>query len=145
MLTGYLHIKPQIRVASSALQWRAVCASGPGGQNVNKVASKVELRVALADLEGFDEKIRLRLQQLAGAKINRQGELIITSARTRDQIRNRHDALDKLQMLLMRAQEQPKKRKPTKIPQGVTRRRLADKRANADKKRQRGRVGSDSD
>lgn len=123
-----------VRVPAAAITWRAVRSSGPGGQNVNKVASKVELRVALACIEGLDERTAARLRALAGARLTDGGELVITSTKTRDQGRNLADALAKLQALLQAAQALPRPRHATRPTRGSVERRLAAKQRRADAK-----------
>jgi ribosome-associated protein len=127
VIEGPLIAEPALRVPMWALRWRAVRASGPGGQNVNKVASKVELRVAVACIEGLTEQTEGRLRALAGARLAASDELVITSARTRDQGRNLDDALAKLQALLEAVQRQPRPRRPTRPTRGSVERRLAAK------------------
>lgn len=134
MIEGPLIAAPALRVPAWALRWRAVRASGPGGQNVNKVASKVELRVALACIEGLTEATVARLRALAGTRLVGSDELVITSGRTRDQGRNLADALAKLQALLEAAQRRPRPRRPTRPTRGSVERRLAAKQKRADTK-----------
>src|SRR5512134_180576 len=90
-----IRIAKGILVPSAALEWRAVRSSGPGGQNVNKVASKVELRVDLGAVTGLSAPARARLQALAAARLDAEGRLLVTSQRTRDQLRNLEDAREK--------------------------------------------------
>ena len=92
-----------VHVPAAAIEWRAVRSSGPGGQNVNKVASKVELRVDLSAVSGLDDAARARLQALAAARLDATGRLLVTSQRTRDQLRNLEDARAKVQKLVERA------------------------------------------
>lgn len=127
MIEGPLIAAPAVRVPAWALRWRAVRSGGPGGQNVNKVASKVELRVALACVEGLNERSIARLRALAGARLTDGGELVVTSDRTRDQGRNLDDALGKLQALLEKAQIEPRPRHATRPTRGSVIRRLGDK------------------
>ena len=128
---------PGVRVPAWALRWRAVRSSGPGGQNVNKVASKVELRVALACIDGLTEKTGARLRALAGARLTLGDELVVTSTLTRDQGRNLDDAVTKLQQLLERAQALPRPRRATQPSRGSVRRRLEGKAQTGAKKRGR--------
>jgi ribosome-associated protein len=92
---------------------RAARASGPGGQNVNKVASKVELRVALDRVVGLDPSARTRLLALAAGRLDADGRLLVTSQRFRDQPRNLEDAVEKVRALIARALRPPKPRRPT--------------------------------
>ncbi|MEZ4451199.1 MAG: alternative ribosome rescue aminoacyl-tRNA hydrolase ArfB [Nannocystaceae bacterium] len=134
-----------VRVAASAMRWRAVRASGPGGQNVNKVASKVELRVTLSDVEGLDAAALSRLRRVAGRFLNDEDELVITSVRTRDQGRNLADAHGKLQALLERIAAPPRPRRPTKPTAGSRARRLGAKRRQGQKKADRRQDGRDDE
>ena len=114
-----------VRVPAAAITWRAVRSSGPGGQNVNKVASKVEVRVSVAAIEGLDEAARARLGRLGRRWLTVDGELVITSDRTRDQARNLEDARGRLAELLLRAATPPRPRRKTRPTAGSVERRLA--------------------
>ncbi len=131
-----------IRVAPSAMHWRATRSSGPGGQNVNKVASKVELRVSITDIEGLQEEMLLRLRSIAGRFMTTGDELVITSTLTRDQARNLADAHSKLITLLEHAGRRPRRRRATKPSRAAKARRLTEKRHAGEKKRSR-RIRSD--
>ena len=98
-----IRIARGILVPESGIEWRAVRSSGPGGQNVNKVASKVELRVRLDAVSGLSAPARARLAVLAAGRLDADGRLLVTSQRTRDQVRNLEDARDKVQKLVERA------------------------------------------
>lgn len=137
MLLGELIAPPGVRVPAWALRWRAVRSSGPGGQNVNKVASKVELRVAMACIHGLTAKTGARLRRLAGGRLNAADELVLTSTLTRDQGRNLDDAVAKLQRLLEQAQALPRPRRATRPGYGAVQRRLGEKKRLGDKKRGR--------
>ena len=123
-----------VLVPESALRWRAVRSSGPGGQNVNKVASKVELRVSLDSIAGLTPGARERLERLSAGRRDARGLLLITSQRTRDQSRNLADALDKLRELIGRAVPEPRKRRPTRPTGGSREARLRSKRRDAERK-----------
>jgi len=127
-------------VPEAALTMRAVRSSGPGGQNVNKVASKVELRVDLERVEGLPEAARARLLSLARARLDADGRLLVTSQRTRDQRRNLEDARDKVRTLVRRALVPPRRRKPTRVSAGAIAARLDLKRQHGQRKRLRGAV-----
>ena len=113
-------------------------ASGPGGQNVNKVASAVQLRFDLRRSRSLPEPVRLRLARLAGRRLSQDGVLVITAQRFRSQDRNRQDALDRLVALIRRAAEPPRPRRPTRPSAAARERRLAAKSRRARLKRERG-------
>jgi ribosome-associated protein len=123
-----LVINDRLRIAESEFAWSFVRASGPGGQNVNKVASKAVLRwpvVASSSLPS-DVKTRLLIQQRS--RLTTEGELVITSQRFRDQERNREDCLAKVRQLVVNALMPPKPRKRTKPTRGSQEARLRAKR-----------------
>jgi ribosome-associated protein len=113
-----LRVTEAVIIPETDLSWRAVRASGPGGQNVNKVSSKVELRLDLDATRALDDATKARLGG---------GEIIVTSQATRDQAKNLADARAKLAALLARALHRPKPRKPTRPTAGSRKRRLEAK------------------
>jgi len=123
-------------IPAGDLSWRAVRSSGPGGQNVNKVASKVELRFDLDGTRALDDETKTRLRALAGTRLA-GGEVIVTSQAARDQKQNLDDARAKLADLIARALHRPKKRRPTKPTRGSVERRLAGKQRRSMLKSQR--------
>jgi ribosome-associated protein len=128
-------IRPGVIVPADALSIRAVRASGPGGQNVNKVSSKVELRVEIDRVDGLDEAARGRLRQ--AAPLDAEGRLLVTSQLTRDQRANLEDARDKVRTLIERALHVPRRRRQTRPTRGSVERRLSDKKKRTEVKTHR--------
>jgi ribosome-associated protein len=120
------------------LQWAYVQSSGPGGQNVNKVATAVQLRFDVAHSASLPEEARKHLARLAGRRFTQDGVLIIEAKRYRTQEKNRQDALKRLADLLQKASEKPKTRRKTKPTQASQQQRLAKKRRRSEVKRLRG-------
>ena len=132
-------VTDSVRVPERALTMRAVRASGPGGQNVNKVASKVDLRVDLDAIEGLTDPARDRLRALAGRRLDADGRLQITSQVTRDQTRNLEDAREKVRALVAAAMREPKRRRPSRPTAAARERRIESKKRRSATKRLRGR------
>jgi ribosome-associated protein len=138
-----IRIAKGILVPEAAIEWRAVRSSGPGGQNVNKVASKVELRVDLGGVSGLSAPARARLRAIASPRLDAEGRLLVTSQRTRDQLRNLEDARDKVKKLVERAMKAPRPRRITQPSRAAIERRLRQKRARSVVKRVRQAPGDD--
>jgi len=112
-----------VRVPARALTVRAVRASGPGGQNVNKVATKIDLRVDLDAIEGLTDGARARLRTLAASRLDADGRLVMTSQAERTQAANLEDARDKVRRLVRAALVRPRHRTATSSPPCVRRHR----------------------
>jgi ribosome-associated protein len=121
-------ITASVIVPADAWSWRATRSSGPGGQNVNKVASRVEVRVDLARVEGLSLDAHRRLLVLAKNRLDAEGSLLVTSQLTRDQSRNLEDATDKVRRLIASALVAPRVRRPTKVKRSAIERRIAGKK-----------------
>ena len=137
-----LFVTPRLTIPAGELEISFARSGGPGGQNVNKVSSKVDLRWNPATSAALGEDDRAWLLQKLRSRLTGDGTLIVTSTATRDQIANRADAMSKLALIVAAALDRPKPRKPTRPSKGAKRRRLADKRHHAEKKANR-RGGSD--
>jgi ribosome-associated protein len=138
-----LNVQAGVVIPGAELSWTAVRSSGPGGQNVNKVASKVELRFDLAGSVALRPEAKARLRALAGKRVDSEGQLRVVSQRTRDQARNLEDAREKLAALIAAALVVPRNRRPTKPTRGSQRRRIDEKRRESGKKQLRRRVSAD--
>jgi ribosome-associated protein len=138
-----IRIDEAVRVPAHALHVRAVRASGPGGQNVNKVATKIDLRVDLHAVEGLSEDARERLSWLARHRLDAAGRLVVTSQLTRTQARNLEDARDKVRDLVAAALVRPRARRASRPTAASRERRLTVKKQRSSVKRLRGRPESD--
>ncbi len=132
-----LVVTANVTIPARDLSWLAVRASGPGGQNVNKVSTKVALTFDLAGTAALEPATKARLAEAFPSYVDGRGQLTVTSQATREQPRNLEDARSKLREMIARALVVPKKRKKTRPTKGSQRRRLEAKHHQGDKKRDR--------
>jgi ribosome-associated protein len=132
-----LRINHRIAIPASELNFTFVRSSGPGGQNVNKVNSKAQLRWCVTASAGLPEDVRVRVLAKYRQRINDRGELVLVSQRYRDQGRNMADCLTKLREMIAVVAVPPKRRKKTAPSRGAKESRLRDKREKSEKKRRR--------
>jgi ribosome-associated protein len=138
-----IEITDQISIDPRELQETFMRASGPGGQNVNKTDSAVQLRFDARHSAALSNAVFLRLKPLAGRRMTRDGIIVITANRHRTQEANRRDAMDRLVALIREAAQPPKYRRPTKPSKGAKQRRLDSKRHLGIMKKGRGKVSRD--
>ena len=123
-----IRITDRISIEEHELEERFVRASGPGGQNVNKLSTAVQLRFDVRRSPSLAADVRMRLERMAGRRLTRDGVLVIIAQRHRTQGRNRQDALDRLKELIQAASIAPTPRRPTRPTRGSKERRLASKK-----------------
>jgi ribosome-associated protein len=133
-----IRITPRIAIDDGELHFDFVTSSGPGGQNVNKVASAAQLRFDAAASPTLTETVHRRLSVLAGRRMTRDGVIVIHAQRFRSQEQNRRDAIERLVELLREAATPPAFRRKTRPPRAATERRLEGKRHTAARKKNRG-------
>lgn len=133
-----LVVSPAVVIPDAELAWTAARSSGPGGQNVNKVASKVELRFDFAASGALSAPVKARLRALATSRLDAEGRILVTSQLTRDQSRNLEDARQKLAELIRAALVVPKRRRKTQPSRAAKQRRLNEKKRQSEKKQSRG-------
>jgi ribosome-associated protein len=124
-------VNARLHIPEDEFEWSFVRSSGPGGQNVNKVASKAVLRWNVAASPSLPDEIKSRFRAQQANRITTEGDLVLTSQRYRDQERNREDVLDKLRAMLVAAAVRPRRRKKTKPSRAAKERRLQAKRRRA--------------
>lgn len=140
-----IEITPDIAIDENEISEEFIRASGPGGQNVNKVATAVQLRFDVAGSSSLPDDVRQRLVDLAGKRLTADGTLIIDARRFRAQERNRRDALERLIKLIRLAAKKPKKRRKTKPSAASVEQRLTEKRHRREVKKGRRAVRSFDD
>ena len=132
-----LRITPSLAIDEDEISFDFVTASGPGGQNVNKVASAAQLRFDAANCAALNQALRERLRRIAGRRMTKDGVIVIQAQRFRSQEQNRRDALDRLVTLLASAAVAPKPRRKTRPTRAAKERRLTAKRHQSERKRTR--------
>jgi len=135
-----IYITKNISIDENEIQEDFVRASGPGGQNVNKVSTAVQLRFDVKHSPSLPEEVRQRLMEIAGHRLTTEGVLIIDARRFRHQERNRQDALNRLKELIRKAAHKPKKRLDTQPTLASRQKRLESKRLHSQKKQLRERI-----
>jgi ribosome-associated protein len=132
-----LDVSPRIRIPCGEFSWSVARSSGPGGQNVNKVNSKVILRWSLAESQSIPGDVRDRFVTAYRRRMTNEGDLVLSSERFRDQLKNVGDCLEKLRELLHSVATAPKPRRAVKPTKASKRRRVADKRERTETKERR--------
>jgi ribosome-associated protein len=133
-------VTPALALDERDIQERFIRAAGPGGQNVNKVSTAVELRFRLGGHTELPEDVRARLEKLAGRRLTLDGEIVIRADEHRTQERNRAEALARLVALVEQAAHRPKPRRKTRVPKAQKLKRLEGKARRGDVKAKRGKV-----
>jgi len=132
-----IHVTPVLSIDESEMQFDFIRSSGPGGQNVNKVSTAVQLKFDIAGSSNLSPKVRERLIKLAGSKVTKENVLIIEASGFRSQEKNRKDAISRLIELIREAAKEPKFRRKTKPTLKSKRKRLESKKRQGEIKRMR--------
>lgn len=139
-----INITPGISIDDNEIHLTFVRASGPGGQNVNKVSTAVQLRFDVGNSPSLPGEVRVRLIRLAGRRITQDGILIIEARRHRTQDQNREDAIERLVDIICKATEKPKPRKKTRPSKAAKERRIVVKKQRGETKKMRMNVRESS-
>ena len=140
-----IRVTDSISLSEREIEVQFIRAPGPGGQNVNKVASAVQLRFDAKSCPALSEAVFARLGSLAGSRMTQQGVIVLSASRFRSQERNRQDALERLISLIREAATPPRRRRPTKPSAASRRRRSEAKKRQSERKALRGKTRQDDD
>jgi ribosome-associated protein len=132
-----IEITDKITVDENDIEYNAVRSAGPGGQNVNKVSTAIQIHFDIDKIENMTDAMRVRLVILAGSKLNKENCIVIKAQDQRTQERNKENALNRLIELIKKAAVEPKKRKPKKRSKASHQKRLNEKKKQSDKKKSR--------
>ena len=132
-----IEITDKITVDENDIEYNAVRSAGPGGQNVNKVSTAIQIHFDIDKIENMTDAMRARLVLLAGSKLNKENCIVIKAQDQRTQERNKENALNRLIQLIKKAAVEPKKRKPRKRSKASHQKRLNEKKKQSDKKKSR--------